>query len=80
MAHPASATLLVTHGNLMALLLKNFDDRIGFAEWQQLTNPDVYRISPQQSALRSPDPGIAWNVWHFAVATVDGRPSGSPLG
>ena len=41
----ASATLLVTHGNLMALLLKYFDDRIGFAEWQQLTNPDVYRIS-----------------------------------
>lgn len=31
MAHPASATLPVTHGNLMALLLKNFDDRIGFA-------------------------------------------------
>ena len=45
MAHPASATLLVTHGNLMTLLLKRFDDRIGFAEWQQLTNPDVYRIS-----------------------------------
>jgi 2,3-bisphosphoglycerate-dependent phosphoglycerate mutase len=45
MAHPASATLLVTHGNLMALLLKYFDDGIGFAEWQQLTNPDVYRIS-----------------------------------
>jgi 2,3-bisphosphoglycerate-dependent phosphoglycerate mutase len=45
MAHSASATLLVTHGNLMALLLKHFDDRIGFAHWQQLTNPDVYRIT-----------------------------------
>ena len=45
MAHSASGTLLVTHGNLMTLLLKHFDDRIGFAEWQQLTNPDVYRIS-----------------------------------
>jgi 2,3-bisphosphoglycerate-dependent phosphoglycerate mutase len=45
MAHSASATLLVTHGNLMTLLLKHFDDRIGFAEWQRLTNPDVYRIS-----------------------------------
>ena len=41
----ANATLLVTHGNLITLLLKHFDDRIGFTEWQQLTNPDVYRIS-----------------------------------
>ena len=44
-AHPAIATLLVTHGNLMTLLLKHFDDRIGFAHWQQLTYPDVYRIT-----------------------------------
>ena len=44
-AHPASTTLLVTHGNLMTLPLKHFDDWIGFAEWKRLTNPDVYRIS-----------------------------------
>jgi 2,3-bisphosphoglycerate-dependent phosphoglycerate mutase len=42
--HPADTTLLVTHGNLMTLLLKHFDRRIGFAEWQGLTNPDVYRV------------------------------------
>ena len=40
----AQVTLLVTHGNLMSLLLKFFDQRIGFAEWQRLTNPDVYRV------------------------------------
>jgi 2,3-bisphosphoglycerate-dependent phosphoglycerate mutase len=40
----AQVTLLVTHGNLMSLLLKFFDRRIGFAEWQRLTNPDVYRV------------------------------------
>jgi broad specificity phosphatase PhoE len=45
MALLLSATLLVTHGNLMTLLLKRFDDRIGFAKWQPLTNPDVYSIS-----------------------------------
>jgi 2,3-bisphosphoglycerate-dependent phosphoglycerate mutase len=45
MAHPANGTLLVTHGNLMTLLLKHFDDQIGFAHWQQLTYPDVYRIT-----------------------------------
>ena len=27
-----SRTVLVTHGNLMALLLKYFDDRFGFEE------------------------------------------------
>jgi 2,3-bisphosphoglycerate-dependent phosphoglycerate mutase len=43
--HPVSVTLLVTHGNLMTLLLKHFDQRIGFAEWQRLTNPDVYRVA-----------------------------------
>jgi 2,3-bisphosphoglycerate-dependent phosphoglycerate mutase len=42
--HSAQSTLLVTHGNLMALLLKHFDDSIGFAEWCALSNPDVYRV------------------------------------
>jgi 2,3-bisphosphoglycerate-dependent phosphoglycerate mutase len=45
MLHPADVTVLVTHGNLMALLLKHFDPQIGFAEWQRLTNPDVYRVA-----------------------------------
>jgi 2,3-bisphosphoglycerate-dependent phosphoglycerate mutase len=42
--HAAQRTLLVTHGNLMVLLLKHFDDSIGFAEWCALSNPDVYRV------------------------------------
>lgn len=46
--HSAQNTLLVTHGNLMALLLKHFDDAIGFAEWRALSNPDVYRIGLTQ--------------------------------
>ena len=41
----ADVTVLVTHGNLMTLLLKHFDQRIGFAEWQRLSNPDVYRVA-----------------------------------
>ncbi|MDZ8106561.1 MAG: histidine phosphatase family protein [Nostoc sp. DedQUE12a] len=40
----ANTTAIVSHGNLMALILKHFDDRIGYAEWQKLTNPDVYRL------------------------------------
>jgi 2,3-bisphosphoglycerate-dependent phosphoglycerate mutase len=43
-AHTARTTVIVTHGNLMTLLLKHFKSEIGFALWQQLTNPDVYRV------------------------------------
>lgn len=39
-----SQTVLVTHGNLMALLLRCFDERFGFEEWQTLTNPDVFTL------------------------------------
>jgi 2,3-bisphosphoglycerate-dependent phosphoglycerate mutase len=41
----AGVTLLVTHGCLMTLLLKHFDESFGFAEWERLTNPDVYLIT-----------------------------------
>jgi 2,3-bisphosphoglycerate-dependent phosphoglycerate mutase len=42
--HDATTTAVVTHGNLMILLLKCLDDRIGFVEWESLKNPDVYRV------------------------------------
>ena len=40
-----SCTALVTHGNLVALLINDFDRQFGFEQWRRLTNPDVYRIS-----------------------------------
>lgn len=43
---------LVTHGNLMALLLNHFDNRFGFEQWQSLSNPDVYCISGFNRTLR----------------------------
>ncbi|MEJ8544055.1 histidine phosphatase family protein [Brevibacillus borstelensis] len=45
---PCSHTVLVTHGGLLSLLLKQLDDSYGFAEWEALTNPDVYRLSYQE--------------------------------
>lgn len=36
--------ILVSHGNLISLLLKQFDQKIGFDEWKNLNNPDVYLI------------------------------------
>jgi 2,3-bisphosphoglycerate-dependent phosphoglycerate mutase len=40
--HPATTTVIVTHGNLLALLLQHCDDRVGFTTWEALTNPDVF--------------------------------------
>jgi 2,3-bisphosphoglycerate-dependent phosphoglycerate mutase len=36
--------VLVTHGNLMTLILKHFDEQVGYAVWDNLQNPDVYCI------------------------------------
>lgn len=44
LAHPAATTAIVSHGNLLTLLLHHFDQRFGFAEWQALTNPDVFCV------------------------------------
>ncbi|MBC8086857.1 MAG: histidine phosphatase family protein [Phycisphaerae bacterium] len=34
--------VLVTHGNLLALILKSVDETVGFDLWAGLTNPDVF--------------------------------------
>lgn len=52
---PALATVIITHGNLLALLLRQFDARVGFAAWAGLSNPDVYRVGvaePSQPIAR----------------------------
>lgn len=43
--HDSEHTIIVTHGNLMSLLLMHFDSEFGFAEWRMLSNPDVYELS-----------------------------------
>ncbi|WP_203247810.1 histidine phosphatase family protein [Sporosarcina beigongshangi] len=53
-----SRTVLVTHGNLMALLLKRYDEQFSFEGWQALSNPDVYRV-------RITDDGAeVKRIWH----------------
>jgi 2,3-bisphosphoglycerate-dependent phosphoglycerate mutase len=39
------SAVVVTHGNLMTLLLRHFDERFGFEAWAALTNPDVYLVT-----------------------------------
>jgi 2,3-bisphosphoglycerate-dependent phosphoglycerate mutase len=41
---PEENAIVVTHGNLMSLILKHYDDSFGFEAWSRLTNPDVYEL------------------------------------
>jgi 2,3-bisphosphoglycerate-dependent phosphoglycerate mutase len=34
--------VVVTHGNLLALILKWVDEKVGYERWEQLSNPDVF--------------------------------------
>ena len=54
-------TLIVTHGNLLTLLLNHFDQSYGYETWMQLTNPDVYRLTFNNNEL---DIQRIWKVLH----------------
>ncbi|MDF2652314.1 MAG: histidine phosphatase family protein [Paenibacillus sp.] len=36
--------VLVTHGALMSLVLKHFEDSFGFDDWKKISNPDIYHL------------------------------------
>ncbi|WP_349632711.1 histidine phosphatase family protein [Neobacillus sp. WH10] len=37
-------TIIVTHGNLMSLLIKYYNENFGFVDWQNLSNPDIFLL------------------------------------
>lgn len=41
----ATNVILVSHGNLIALLLNQYDPDFGFDGWRNLRNPDIYLIN-----------------------------------
>ena len=43
-----SLPLVVTHGNLMALVLHSLDGTFGFQGWKSLTNPDVFMLREKE--------------------------------
>lgn len=50
---PNKNIAVVTHGNLMSLMLKHFDQSFGFNEWRQLSNPDIYELAFLDDEKRS---------------------------
>src|SRR6267142_989850 len=47
LARPECAPVVVTHGNLMTLILSSFAPQFGFQTWECLSNPDVYCLAVQ---------------------------------
>lgn len=39
-----SNVIIVTHDNLLSLIIKQYDDSFGFNQWKELKNPDVFLI------------------------------------
>lgn len=44
-------TVIVTHGNLMSLLLMNYHNGFGFEDWKNLSNPDVFHLKFESSRV-----------------------------
>lgn len=47
----ADNVVIVTHGNLMSLLLKHFHQEFGFNDWKKLSNPDIYLLKYQNNQI-----------------------------
>ena len=52
--------LLVTHGNLLALMLRSIDVTVGFDFWEKLTNPDGFVV--HVDGARPTGFSRVWNV------------------
>jgi 2,3-bisphosphoglycerate-dependent phosphoglycerate mutase len=50
--------VLVTHGNLLALILRSFDPTAGFDLWSKLSNPDAFLLE-----VHDEGPGSFSRVW-----------------
>ena len=62
-SHPGARIVLGTHGNLLALIVQGLLPAYGYAFWQSLTMPDVYRLDlPATAGHRAQAPGLA-RLW-----------------
>lgn len=53
LASAADGTILVTHGNLLGLMLKKIDGSYGYEEWKNFSNPDVYQVEIEGAAFQA---------------------------
>jgi len=61
--HPGGQIVLGTHGNLLALIVRGILPAYGYAFWQSLTMPDVYRLDLPATAERDAQAPILTRLW-----------------
>jgi 2,3-bisphosphoglycerate-dependent phosphoglycerate mutase len=49
--HAGARIVVATHGTLLALILHAYDPRVGFAFWQRISTPDIYRVEVAASQV-----------------------------
>lgn len=42
---------IVSHGNILSLLINHYDPSFGFAEWQQMKNPDIFVLEQDNGMI-----------------------------
>jgi 2,3-bisphosphoglycerate-dependent phosphoglycerate mutase len=47
----AQTIMIVTHGNLLSLLLKHYNHHFGFEDWKRLRNPDVFLLKNEDNKV-----------------------------
>ena len=52
LTRPVRVLVVMTHGNLMTLILRSFETQFGFQAWEHLSNPDVYCIEVDVERVR----------------------------
>lgn len=52
LARPERVAVVVTHGNLMTLILHSFEAQFAFTAWERLANPDVYCLTVHPDSVR----------------------------
>jgi 2,3-bisphosphoglycerate-dependent phosphoglycerate mutase len=51
LTRPAQVSVVVTHGNLLTLILHSFEAQYGFQAWERLSNPDVYCLTVHEDGV-----------------------------
>ncbi len=46
------STIIVTHGNLLSLLLNHYNQQFGFEDWKGLRNPDVFLLKIENETIQ----------------------------
>jgi 2,3-bisphosphoglycerate-dependent phosphoglycerate mutase len=41
---PGRDVLIVTHGNLLTLIMKHFEEHFGYADWERMGTPEAFRL------------------------------------